>query len=620
MAVNRNIKYLDRDFESFREELINYSKTYFPSTYTDFSPTSTGMMFMEMAAYVGDVMSFYLDNQIQETFIENARQTENLYNLAYLLGYKPKVTSTSTVELELFQKVPAVTIMGEQQPDYRYAVSIEENTEAYSTSTDNNFIIGDRVDFSFSSSLDRTEVSVYEVAGSPGIPQSYLLKKKVKAKSGNILSTSILFGDPIQFATIDLTSPNIIGVLDIIDSDGNNWYEVPHLAQETIYKKIKNTNTNDPNFYTDYDAPYLLRLEKVQRRFATKPTSIDTLQIQFGSGTPNDYDEEIIPNPDNVGVGLPYTKDKLTTAYSPTNFLFTDTYGISPSNTTLTIRYLTGGGISSNVPANDITSLDTSKVKFLNTSLPSVSEAQSVFSSIIINNPKAASGGGDGDNINEIKQNALGNFQTQLRAVTQDDYLVRSLSMTPDLGTLAKAYASPEKLEELRLGEIPSVVNLFVLGYDPNKRLTTTSKALKQNLKTYLSEYRIINDSIKIKDAYIINIGIDFKIITLPNYMNDEVIKKCIIELMKTFNIDKWQINQPIMLKDLYILLDRVEGVQTVQDIKIYNKTGSPLGYSDYAYDVQGALMNNVIYPSIDPMIFEIKYPTRDIQGRVVPL
>ena len=236
-------------------------------------------------------------------------------------SYKPKSTSTSTVELEVFQKVPARNIMGIQYPDYRYAVSIEQNTECFSKSTDNKFIIGDRIDFSFSSSLDRTEVTVYEVAGSPGIPQSYLLKKKTKAKSGNINTSVATFGEPTQFATLEINDENIIGILDVVDEDNNVWYEVPHLAQETVYKKIRNTNTNDPNFHLDYDAPYLLKLEKVQRRFATKPINTTTLQIQFGAGTPNDYDEEIIPNPDNVGVGLPYTKNKLTTAYSPTNFL-----------------------------------------------------------------------------------------------------------------------------------------------------------------------------------------------------------------------------------------------------------------------------------------------------------
>ena len=619
MAAERDIKYLGRDFDSFRNELVEFTKTYFPTTYTDFTPASPGMMFMEMSAYVGDVLSFYLDNQIQETFIQNARQTENLYNLAYLLGYKPKVTSTSIVDMEIFQTVPAISKMGNMVPDYNYALEIPENT-VLTSNTNIPFIMEDKVNFKASSSLDPTEVSIYEVVGAPPTPSSFLLKKKTKAIQSEIVEKQFTFTTPTRFQTIELQGSNIIGILDIKDSQGNTWYEVPHLAQETIYDSIRNTNPNDPNFYTDTEVPYILKLKKVQRRFAAHFINTNTMQIQFGAGTVADVDEEIIPNPDNVGMALPFGKQKITTAFSPTNFLFTDTYGISPSNTTLTVRYLTGGGVRSNVPANSITKIDTTNVTFMRNNVITPTLSNEVFNSLTVNNPEAASGGGDGDDINEIKQNSLGNFQTQLRAVTQDDYLVRALSMPSMYGALSKAYATPEKLEDLSMGEVPSVVNLFVLGYDINKKLNTTSPLLKQNLKTYLSEFRIINDSIKIRDAFIINIGIDFEIIVLPNYNNNEVLKKCITVLKQYFNIDKWQINQPIIMRDLYVNLDNVLGVQTVKNIEIYNKTGVNLGYSDYSYDVKGALINKVVYPSIDPMIFEVKYPNQDIQGKVVPL
>jgi len=621
MADKRDVKYLNRDFDSFKSELVEFSKTYFPTTYTDFTPASTGMLFMEMASYVGDVLSFYLDNQVQETFIQYARQTENLYNLAYLLGYSPKVTTAATVEVEVFQTVPAVTDIstGNEIPDYDYALQIAENTAITSTSNSSiTFLMQDKIDFSYSNALDPTTVTIYETSGTT--PTSYLLKKTRKAISATINSTTFTFGSPQRFQTVDLTANNIIGILDITDSDGNIWYEVPHLAQETIYDNIRNTNTNDPNYYTDTDVPYLLKLKKVQRRFASRFLNTTTLQIQFGAGTVADNDEEIMPNPDNVGIGLPFEKDKMTTAYSPTNFVFTDTYGISPSNTTLTVRYLTGGGVSANVPANDLTTINTSGITFINTNPGSDPLSQTTFDSVAVNNPKAAAGGSDGDDINELRQNSLGNFQNQLRTVTQDDYLIRALSMPSNLGAIAKAYAAPQKLEDLSMGEVPAVVDLYVLGYDSNKYLNTASTALKQNLKTYLSEYRIINDSVKIKDAFIINIVVDFDIIVLPNYNNNEVLQNCIIALQNHFQIDKWQINQPIILKDLYVMLDKVEGVQTIQNIVVKNKTGNSIGYSDYAYDVKGATINNVVYPSIDPMIFELKYPNTDIQGRVVPL
>jgi hypothetical protein len=616
--LKRDIRYINRDFNDFRNALIEYSKTYFPNTYNDFSETSTGMLFMEMSAYVGDVLSFYIDNQIQETFIQYARQTENLFNLSYLLGYVPKVTTAASVDIDFYQQLPAKLSGNTTVPDFDYCLKVPENTQI----TANNgsgvkFLIQDVIDFSSSSSLDPTDISVYQIAGTQ--PTSYLLKKTRKSISATINTTSFTFTSPVKFDTRDLNATNIIGILDVVDSDGNKWYEVPNLAQENVFDTIRNTNFNDPNYSSDTEVPYLLQLKQVQRRFATRFLNEGTLQLQFGAGDPSLTDEEIIPNPDNVGLGLPFEKTKLTTAFSPTNFVFTSTYGIAPSNTTLTVRYLTGGGVQSNVDSGTLTNVDTTNVVFLTPSLTS-SLANNIFNSLASTNPLAADGGQDGDTIEELRQNALGNFQNQLRTVTQQDYLVRALSMPSNLGVISKAYAQPSKIGEYQPGELPTILDLYVLSYDINKNLRTASSALKKNLQTYLSEYRMINDSIRIKDAFIINIGVTFDIIVLPNYNNSEVLTKCISSLADYFNIDKWQINEPIILKDLYILLDKVEGVQTVKNVSINNLTGSSLGYSDYAYDVSGATINDVVYPSIDPMIFEIKYLNQDIKGRVVPL
>ena len=226
----------------------------------------------------------------------------------------------------------------------------------------------------------------------------------------------------------------------------------------------------------------------------------------------------------------------------------------------------------------------------------------------------------DGDTIEDIRQNSLGNFQNQLRTVTTQDYLIRSLSMPSNLGVVAKAHAQPQKIGDYQAGELPTVLDLYVLSYDANKKLREASLLLKRNLQTYLSEYRMINDSIKIKDAYIINIEVLFDIIVLPNFNNSEVITKCVDSLTSYFDIDKWQINEPILLKDISILLDKVEGVQTVNDITINNLSGENLGYSKFSYDITTATIKGVVYPSIDPMVFEVKNPTQDIKGRVVQL
>jgi len=616
MAAKKNLVYLNKDFTEFRNSLINYARTYFPTTYNDFSPSSPGMMLIEMASYVGDVMSFYLDNQYQETFLQYARQSNNVFDLAYMFGYKPKVTGVATADIDFYQRIPALGAGSGYAPDFSYTLLASANSSITSNGVSNiSFLVEDPVDFSVSSSGDPTEITVYSTTA--GNPSEYLLKKTRRSISATVQTTTFTFSTPQEFATVNITDNDIIGILDIVDSDGNEWYEVDYLGQEMVYKSIKNTNVNNPTYYTDgSNTPYLLQLEQVQRRFVTRVLNETTLQLQFGSGTTSDTTEEIIPNPNNVGLGLPFEKDKLTAAYSPTNFIFNNTYGIAPYQTTLTVRYLTGGGIVSNVPANTLTSF----AGTLNFNNYNLAGGQTYYDSFAVNNPRAATGGQDGDTLEEIKQNSSANFASQLRNVTQDDYLVRSLAMPPKYGVVSKVYVEPTKLQNVGIGDIPSTLDMYILSSDNQNRLVTGSAALKQNLSTYLSQYKIIGDTINIKDAFIINIGVDFDIIVLPDYVNSEVLTNCISELQGYFAISEWQINEPIIMRDLYILLDKVEGVQTVKNITVSNKVGTSLGYSQYAYDVPGSTINGVVYPSLDPMIFEVKYPQSDIRGRVVPL
>ena len=613
MATNSEIKYISRDFNNIRAELINFSQTYFPNTYTDFSPTSPGMMFMEQVAYVSDVMSFYLDNQIQETYLQYARQFDNLYDLAYMFSYKPKTTGLASVDVDIFQQVPAVTSGGEKIPDYSYALLISDNATVSSPSG-KNFVIQDSIDFSVSSSNDPTTVSIAQITANE--PEYFLLKKTRKAVSGTINSTTFTAGAYQQFPTFQISAVNIGGIIDIFDSNNNQYYEVDYLGQDLIYEWIKNTNVNDPNNYTNSDdTPYILKTKSTNRRFVTRFLNETTLQIQFGAGQPNQVDEFITPNSDNVGIGLPFEQNKLTTAYSPTNFIFTNSYGIAPSNTTLTVRYLTGGGVSSNINAGQLNSIVSSNISFVTSQISDTSLAQYVFDSVAVNNPIAASGGQDGDSIEEIRQNALSNFNTQLRNVTADDYLVRALSMPSKFGNIAKAWTQKPKATDPN-----TTLDMYVLTLDVNGNLTTASTSLKNNLKTYLNQYRMIGDTVDIKDAFIINLACDFEIITLPNFNNNEVLAQCLTALQRFFSIDNYSINQPIVLRDITVLLDNVAGVQTVQNLAITNKAGESSGYSKYAYSIEGATQGGVIYPSLDPSIFEVKYPSNDIKGRVVSL
>jgi hypothetical protein len=621
MAQARDIKYLNKDFAGLRQALVNYSKTYFPTTYTDFTEASPGMMFMEQSAYIGDVLSFYQDSQINETFVQYANNIDNLYELSYVMGYRPKVTGVASTLLDFYQTVPAISSGGSQfQPDYRYALLVQPNAEVKSNTNNQYFITENPIDFTVSSSANPTSTTVYTVNGSNN-PETYLLKKSTLGISSTVTSTNIFAGaTPQEFFTTTINAENIVGILDIIDEDGNTWYEVPYLAEEMVYDSIRNTNPNTPNAFLDAgESPYLLQLKQVQRRFATRFINSGSLQIQFGAGTSLDVDAEVTPNSDNVGLGLPFEKDKLTTAYSPTNFIFTNTYGIAPTGT-LTVRYLTGGGVNANCAANTLTVLSNVQRNFVNfASNDTISGTYQIsYDSLAVNNPRAASGGGGGDSLEEMKQNITSNFNTQLRAVTPNDYTIRALSMLPKYGKIAKVYTE----KALASSNTGTNIDLYVLSFDVNGSLTTPSNTLKQNLITYLSQFRTVGDSVAIKDAFVVNIGVDFEIVTLPNYNSSDVLRRCIGALQDYFLIGNWQINEPIIYSEINVLLDRIDGVQTVKNLTFLNKNinNSGASYSQYAYDTQGATLNGVLYPSIDPMIFEVKYPNSDITGRIVNL
>lgn len=599
MAQNVTIKYTDKNFASLRNQLVEFTKNYYPDTYNDFSPTSPGMMFMEMAAYVGDILSFYQDSQLQETLLQYAQDPGNLYAMAYQMGYRPRVTSASSVEVEFSQRVAATG--SEFLPNWNQALTISNN--AVVASGDIDFRLDKKIDFNFSSSYDPTNVSIYSIANNN--PSEYLLTKTATARAGEIVSKVETIGASTKFLTIDIDDENIIGVLDIVDGDGNIWYEVPFLGQDTVYVESVNNGSNSDK------VSHLLSLVETPNRFVTRFTSTGKLQVQFGAGMSSTSDETFLPNPTNVGSGTNAGVKRADYAYDPSNFLFSETYGNAPSNTTLTIRYLKGGGIASNVEANTVIGLK---------SVASTATDTSYQSTLAVNNPKAATGGKDGDTVDEIRENALRSFAEQGRIVTKQDFAFRAMTLPTTLGSIAKSFVSKE--DEIKPADSnysnPSGVSLYVLSYDNNKNVIQSTNELKNNLKTYLSQFMMITDGLTIKDAFVINVGIKFDIITLPGYNSRDVILTATNQLKEYFNIDKWTINQPINLSRVYTLLDRVKGVQTVQSVKLNTKVGGD--YSEFDYDIEGATKNNIVYPSLDPMIFEVKFPNQDIQGRVTTL
>ena len=650
----KEIRYLNKDFAGFRAYLIEFAKQYYPNTYNDFNEASPGMMFIEMASYVGDVLSYYVDSQFKEQLLAYSTDQKNLYEMAQSFGYKPKLSTSSYGSVDIFHIVPSIGTGQNNRPNYNYALQINEGSLVDSTNGV-TFRIRENVNFSYSSSFDPTIVSTYEVGGG-GEVSYYLLKKSVRVVSGNITEEQFVFGGAEKYPRLLLGNTNILEIISCTDSDGNTWKEVPFLAQDTVFDSVRNTAANNPELsqYND-EAPYLLKLLKTPRRFVTFIRGDGKTELRFGSGISDSADEEIIPNPNNVGSALPGSPSYLDTFFDPSNFLSTQAYGQAPANTTLTIKYSYGGGISDNVSSDTITNMKEFNYSLDTTTLDS-GVVDIVTNSVGVTNEYPTSGAKGAESIQELKSNALAYFQSQGRAVTKEDYITRVYALPPKFGAVAKAYIVQDEQLNLpsfqkevssnifvdqRFADVkaqdvassnrlpnPNALNLYTLAYDGSKTLTQLNVAVKENLKTYLSQYRLVTDAINIKNAFIINIGVKFNFIARAGFNKDEITLKCIERCKEFFNIDRWQINQPIIIQELAYELSLVDGVGAIvppeQDnpkrlpVLITNKFSSSQGYSGNIYDIDYATKDGIVYPSLDPSIFELKYPNTDIEGRAI--
>ena len=626
MANKKEINYLGRDFSQFRDNLIEFAKSYFPNTYNDFNESSPGMMIMEMSSYIGYVLSYYTDYQFKETLLNEAAGKANVLSISRAMGYQSKNSIPSIVDVDVYIIIPAVDVGGSYAPDLRYALTVNEGMRV-ATEKGIEFRTLEPANFAQTASLSPTEITVYQINDVTKTPEFYLLKKSVKAIAGNLKTKTFNFGKAKRYDKIIIEEDNndIVEVVSITDADDNTWREVPFLAQDIILEPISNTRDNDPNLHVYSDTtPYLLKPTKVPRRFITKFNSTNNLEIQFGSGVSDISDEELIPNPDNIGSALLGLQKQFDFPIDPSNFVYTKTYGLAPGNTTLTVKYTTGGGISSNVSAGTITEIVERTFTLDDELLDSVL-ASNTKNSLAVINSKPASGGRSTETIDEIRQNALSLFSSQQRAVTKEDYLIRCYAMPPKFGAIAKAYITQDdniNTDAVTKDRVPNplALNLYTLGYTDLGKLTPLNSAIKHNLQNYIKQYRMLTDAVNIKNAFIINIGVLFDIVTLPDYNSNEVLLKCIAKFKETFDIMKWKIGQPIIISKLYVDLDKVEGVQTIQSIKIVNLFDTTSGYSGNVYNINEATKDGIIYPSLDPSIFEIRYLDSDIIGKVVTL
>jgi hypothetical protein len=650
---SKEVRYLNKDFSSFRENLINFAKYYYPNTYADFNDAAPGVMFIDMASYIGDVLSYYTDYTFKEGLLYNTTEKKNIIALAKYLGYTTTPAKGAVGTIDIFQICPSTTdTNGNYIPDSNYALSIQENMQV-SNNVGSSFLTSTSLDFSVNTSLSPLTSSVYQ-RDSTGVPTFFLLQKNVNIRAGKLVTKTFTIGDMQSYLDLYLDEDNVLEIINVTDSDNNVWYQVDFLSQEMVLTDVPNTDSNQ-GILSQYQGtvPYILDYLKTSRRFTVNVDENNRTFLEFGAGADGFADEIINLSSQQVGVGLSNINN-LNLSLDPSNFLKNDTYGLAPSNTTLTVTYTVGGGFESNSPSNSIINIDSSTI---NNALDGLTPEQvdllnTVKTSLNVNNSVATVGGAGPESNDMIRQNAIATFAAQNRIVTQDDYLARVYALPAKYGAIAKAQIITYNSLDVNQNQIltgtvdtnnvatvdnantqnyfrkiafdrsnPFSVNLYILSFDENGNLTQSNEALVTNLLTYLRRYRMLTDGINVIDGYIINIGVEFVITTFKGYNKKDVLSNCITAVQNFFAIDKWEFSQVINLSSLKLEIAKVDGVQTVVSLKIKNLT--PLttnggNYSPVEYDIAAATQNDMVYPSLDPSCWEVRFPNSDISGNVL--
>ncbi len=606
LQKKRNIKYLNRDFESFKRDIVNnYIKVYFPDIYEDFNEASMGVMLVELMSFIGDNLSFYLDRVFNESFISSAREEKNVAKHAKHLGFKYFGKSAAAGQVDCFLKVPAIITNQQILPNMQYAGTFKKGTSKFKNSSGLTYETLVDIDFSKVNINDPNVVTVVDRNPTTKQPTSFALKlKNIDVKAGETKTTTFTVGAYKPFLKLTIPDNDVLEVVSIKDSENNIWYEVDFLAQDTVFDSVPNLNSDSA------DVPYVLKLRSVPQRFITEydPVTKKTSCI-FGTGDALNFDNDLIPNLGDLSIPL-FGKDTFTDySIDPQNFLKTRTLGLAPINTTLTVTYRVGGGQETNAGAGEVKGVAAKGTFEVGDSSLSSQVVESVGNTLSVTNPTPILGGRDEFSLDEIKQLISAYFAAQARTVTREDFIVRTLTIPPKFGSVFRAHAKNSHTNK-------GAVELVVLSRDNNGNVCSAPNSMKENIKTYLSRFRMLTDAVEILNGKIFNIGISFSVLVRPDFNKTEVLTNCISLLKSYFNIEKWQINQPINLTEVECLIADVPGVYSVYDLTISSKAGSFDGksYSTDTYNIKKNIQNNILYCQPNA-IFEVKYPNADIRG-----
>jgi hypothetical protein len=590
------IKYTSRDFQAIKNELVEYSKRYYPDTFRDFNEASFGALLLDTVAYVGDMLSFYIDYQANESFLDTAVEFDNILKLGRQLGFKFQGSPSSYGTVSLYVKIPAAS---DGAPNYAYAPILLKGTQL-STPAGTGFILNENVDFADAS----LEVVVADVNQNTGLPVSYAVKSFGQVISGRLFEDITSVGNFEKFRKVELSGKNITEVLSVFDAEGHEYFEVEYLSQNVIYREIPNADLNRTT------VPFLLKPQVVPRRFVLVQEKTKTY-IQFGHGSDSELATEDSIDPANVALNI-YGRDHVSdTAFDPSKLLQTDKFGIAPTNTNLRIIYRSNSSNSVNIAAEALTSVTSPRFKFRNTQSLNTNSKRNVISSLEVANEKPIVGDVTLPNSEELKRRIFDTFSSQNRAVTKQDYISMIYSMPPKFGAIKRANIIQDH------DSFKRNLNLYVVSESVIGTLEETNTALKNNLKIWLNRHRMINDTVDILNARIANIGIKFLITAERNRNKYDVLAAASSELRNKLAITN-EIGEPFYITDIYKILNDVNGVVDVIDVKIERKIQIDGDYSSVAFDIDRHLSLDKRYINVpEDIILEIKYPKSDIQGAV---
>lgn len=604
---NKSISYTNKDFNSLRQELQNHMLTHFSDNIIDFSDASLGGMLLDLGAYVGDVMTYYMDHQFNENSIENAIERKNVERLIRESGLEIPSASPSFVEVEVTVIVNAeINSAGSYQPKTLDLPTIKKNS-VFSSVSNVDFVLVEDIDFSKTDDNGDLLATVEVGLTRNNNPINYILKRKGMTTSAKTSSEDFVIEDKlVPFRTISLSQGSVNEIISIIDSSGDRYYEVDSLSQDTVYTYYENSA------YDAIGVPFRMEIQHAPKRFI-KSRSINTgvTTIRFGSGDEENFDEDIIPDPSEHAIKMFGDKETLPAiAIDPQSFLDTQTLGISPRNTTLTVTYTHGGGLSHNVSAGEVNGIKTLLTKFKTGT--SISSEVSVRGSTSVNNPNRASGGEDEPSLDDLRNIAMFNRNAQNRIVTREDLIARIYSMPSSFGRVFRAAVADNPRN-------PRGAQIFLISRDSGGKLITTTDTIKKNLVTYLNRFRLVSDSMDVLDASIHNFGINYTITIEKGYLGEIVLNAVNAKLQKYVSIANSQIHKPLITGELQNLIQNTPGVVSIISMNVVSKSGTVDGnfYSSVSFKTADLLDRGFIFPPAGG-IFELKYPNEDIIGSLL--